>query len=74
MYGGDAVEREELDVEEEITQDDAWTVISSFFAANGLVRQQLDSFNQFAENTMQEIVDEAGEIMVKVHYTCTAVY
>jgi len=65
MYGGDAVEREELDVEEEITQDDAWTVISSFFAANGLVRQQLDSFNQFAENTMQEIVDEAGEIMVK---------
>lgn len=67
MYGGDAVEQPELDNEEgEITQDDAWTVITAFFADRGLVRQQLDSFDQFAENTMQEIVDEAGEIVVKV--------
>uniref|UniRef100_A0A061S805 DNA-directed RNA polymerase subunit beta n=1 Tax=Tetraselmis sp. GSL018 TaxID=582737 RepID=A0A061S805_9CHLO len=66
MYGGDAVEEPEHEPNaNEITQDDAWTVISSFFADRGLVRQQLDSFNQFAENTMQEIVDEAGEIVVK---------
>ena len=40
------------------SQEDAWTVISSFFEEKGLVRQQLDSFNEFIQHTMQEIVDE----------------
>lgn len=31
-------------------------VISSFFEEKGLVRQQLDSFNEFIQHTMQEIV------------------
>jgi len=39
--------------------DECWAVISSFFLDKGLVRQQLDSFDAFVENTMQEIVDEA---------------
>ena len=39
-------------------QDDAWQVITAFFLAKGLVRQQLDSFNDFVSNTMQEIIDE----------------
>jgi len=39
-------------------QEDAWTVISAFFEEKGLVRQQLDSFNEFIQHTMQEIVDE----------------
>ena len=51
--------------DEEITQEDAWAVISSFFEQKGLVRQQLDSFNEFVSNTMQEIVDEAPEITVR---------
>ena len=38
------------------TQEDAWVVISSFFEEKGLVRQQLDSFNEFIQHTMQEIV------------------
>jgi DNA-directed RNA polymerase beta subunit len=42
---------------EEITQEDCWTVISSFFEQKGLVRQQLDSFDEFVQNTMQELVD-----------------
>ena len=42
--------------EEEIGQEDAWTVISSFFEEKGLARQQLDSFNEFIQHTMQEIV------------------
>ena len=37
-------------------QEDAWVVISSFFEEKGLVRQQLDSFNEFIQHTMQEIV------------------
>lgn len=43
---------------EEITQEDCWTVISSFFDEKGLVRQQLDSFDEFVQNTMQELVDQ----------------
>mmetsp|Transcript_26160 Transcript_26160/g.85938 ORF Transcript_26160/g.85938 Transcript_26160/m.85938 type:complete len:1224 (+) Transcript_26160:40-3711(+) len=58
-------EGEEEEEEEEITADDSWVVISSYFEQKGLVRQQLDSFDEFMENTMQEIVDEAGDIVVE---------
>ncbi|WVW84629.1 hypothetical protein I302_106663 [Kwoniella bestiolae CBS 10118] len=51
----DGVEEEE---EEPISQEDYWTVINAFFDEKGLVRQQLESFNEFIENTMQEIVDD----------------
>ena len=53
---------EDLDGDEEIGQEDAWTVISSFFEEKGLARQQLDSFDEFIMNTMQEIVDESADI------------
>ena len=49
---------------EEITQEDCWTVISSFFAEKGLVRQQLDSFDEFVQNTMQELVDENAHLIL----------
>lgn len=51
--------------EDDITQEDAWAVITAFFEEKGLVRQQLDSFNEFLLNTMQEIIDESPEIIVK---------
>ena len=47
-----------LEESEPISQEDYWTIINSFFGDKGLVRQQLESFNEFIENTMQEIVDE----------------
>ncbi|KAJ0247131.1 DNA-directed RNA polymerase II subunit 2 [Hirschfeldia incana] len=53
------------DDEEEITQEDAWTVISAYFEEKGLVRQQLDSFDEFIQNTMQEIVDESSDIEIR---------
>ncbi|KAH0881931.1 hypothetical protein HID58_058027 [Brassica napus] len=43
---------EEEDEEEEITQEDAWAVISAYFEEKGLVRQQLDSFDEFIQNTL----------------------
>eukprot|EP00959_Pyramimonas_sp_CCMP1952_P161417 3375487-Pyramimonas_sp.AAC.4 len=46
----------EEDEEQEITQEDAWSVITAYFEEKGLVRQQLDSFDEFIQNTMQEIV------------------
>lgn len=56
MYGDD--DNIELDEAQEINQEDAWGVIQAFFGEKGLVRQQLDSFDEFIMNTMQEIVDE----------------
>ncbi|KAK1364454.1 hypothetical protein POM88_008404 [Heracleum sosnowskyi] len=50
---------------EDITQEDAWTVISAYFDEKGLVRQQLDSFDEFIQNTMQEIVDESADIEIR---------
>jgi len=56
---------EEEDDENEITQEDAWAVISAYFEEKGLVRQQLDSFDEFIQNTMQEIVDESADIEIR---------
>ena len=50
---------------EDITQEDAWAVISAYFEDKGLVRQQLDSFDEFIQNTMQEIVDESSDIEIR---------
>lgn len=48
-----------------ITQSDTWEVIHAFFAENGLVSQQVNSFNYFLTNTIQDIVDEVGKIVIK---------
>lgn len=50
--------------DDEFTQEDCWNVISSFFDEKGLVRQQLDSFDEFVQNTMQELVDENAELIL----------
>lgn len=61
---GYGMEGEGEDEYEEITQEDCWTVISSFFDQKGLVRQQLDSFDEFVQNTMQELVDENSDLIL----------
>jgi DNA-directed RNA polymerase II subunit RPB2 len=61
---------EEMDMDgsyEAIEESDYWTVIDSFFADKGLVRQQLESYNEFIENTMQEIVDERARLTLDQH-------
>uniref|UniRef100_A0A7S3B0D6 DNA-directed RNA polymerase subunit beta n=1 Tax=Haptolina ericina TaxID=156174 RepID=A0A7S3B0D6_9EUKA len=45
--------------DEEINQEDCWELITAYFEEKGLVRQQLDSFDEFIMTQMQEIVDEA---------------
>jgi DNA-directed RNA polymerase subunit B len=42
--------------------DDRWVLMESFFKEKGLVRQHLDSFDDFIKNKLQEIVDEQGMI------------
>lgn len=49
---------DDQDYVEEITSEDCWQVISAFFDSKGLVSQQLDSFDEFVNSTMQELVSE----------------
>lgn len=51
--------------DEDIGQEDLWDVISAFFAKNGLVQQQLASFNEFVNNTMQELVEEVHSLTLE---------
>jgi hypothetical protein len=60
--GAGEYDEEEYAMEEPLEPEDFWTVISSYFEGKGLVRQQLESFNEFVENTIQEIVDENSRL------------
>jgi len=65
-------EQPEIDDDNEITQDDQmyhWQVISAFFEEKGLVRQQLDSFNQFINYTIAESVSSKSiELVAQDQY------
>lgn len=52
---------------QKLSQKDCWKVVSAFFKEKGLVRQQLDSFNEFIQSTMQEVVDENSTIVLLAH-------
>jgi len=47
-----------------ITSEDCWQVIQSFFQKNGLASQQLDSFNEFTQSTVQHLVNEFSHISI----------
>ncbi|EST08967.1 RNA polymerase, beta subunit, protrusion [Kalmanozyma brasiliensis GHG001] len=53
------------DFAEEISQEDCWDVIRAFFEEKGLVRHQLDSFNEFMSNTIQELVEEVRSLTLE---------
>lgn len=52
----------------EIVMDDRWELIESFFKEKGLVRQHLDSFDDFIKNKLQEIVDEQSVIETDIGF------
>ncbi|MBD3171531.1 DNA-directed RNA polymerase subunit B [Candidatus Bathyarchaeota archaeon] len=41
-------------------------MMKSFFNEEGLVKQHLDSYNDFTRNTLQQIIDEIGGIQIEV--------
>lgn len=47
---------------------------SAYFEEKGLVRQQLDSFDEFIQNTMQELIDDTGSIRVSPNIQHTVGY
>lgn len=50
------------DITTELWQEACWIVISSYFDEKGLVRQQLDSFDEFIQMSVQRIVEDAPPI------------
>ncbi|MEL9969376.1 MAG: DNA-directed RNA polymerase subunit B [Metallosphaera sp.] len=49
-----------------LTIDDRWAIVEAYFKSRGLVRQHLDSFNDFIKNKLQEIIDEQAEITTEI--------
>ncbi len=50
----------------EISHDDLLIVQKSFFKEKGLVRQHLDSYNEFVDHGLQEVIDEIAEIDIEI--------
>ncbi len=45
---------------------DTWPCVEAFFKEKGLVRQHLDSYNDFIERGLQQVIDEIGGIDLDV--------
>ncbi|RLF12456.1 MAG: DNA-directed RNA polymerase subunit B [Thermoprotei archaeon] len=45
-----------------LSVEDRWTLVEAFIKEHGLVRQHLDSYNDFVTNVIQRIVEEQGEV------------
>ncbi|MGB9135298.1 MAG: DNA-directed RNA polymerase subunit B, partial [Candidatus Bathyarchaeia archaeon] len=50
----------------EVSQDELLLLQKAFFKEKGLVRQHLDSYNDFIDHGLQEIVDEVGAIDIEI--------
>jgi DNA-directed RNA polymerase subunit B len=50
----------------EISKEDTHLLLKAFFKEKGLVRQHLDSYNEFIDHGLQEVIDEVGEISIEV--------
>ena len=55
-------EEEGDDLIADLWQEACWIVISSYFDEKGLVRQQLDSFDEFIQMSVQRIVEDSPQI------------
>ena len=74
MYGNEDDDHDNEDEANEITpdlwQEACWIVISSYFDEKGLVRQQLDSFDEFIQMSVQQIVEDSAtiELTAEAHH------
>jgi len=56
----------------ELWQEACWIVINAYFDEKGLVRQQLDSFDEFIQMSIQRIVEGSPQIELQAeskHWT-----
>ncbi len=49
-----------------VSEEDNWGLMKSFFEEEGLVKQHLDSYNDYVRNTLQQIIDEIRGITIEV--------
>ncbi len=49
-----------------VSDEDNWGLMKSFFEEEGLVKQHLDSYNDYVRNTLQQIIDEIRGITIEV--------
>lgn len=54
--------------------DEPWTIISSYFQDKGLVQHQIDSFDEFMQNGIQDIIDEEKILTVQQIDNTTNIY
>lgn len=59
-------DEEDNDITPDLWQEACWVVISSYFDEKGLVRQQLDSFDEFIQMSVQRIVEDSSVIELQV--------
>uniref|UniRef100_A0A1B0FEV9 DNA-directed RNA polymerase n=1 Tax=Glossina morsitans morsitans TaxID=37546 RepID=A0A1B0FEV9_GLOMM len=64
MYDNEEENAEETS--HELWQETCWIVINAYFDEKGLVRQQLDSFDEFIQKSVQRIVEYSPTIDVQV--------
>lgn len=64
MYG----DEEDNEITPDLWQEACWVVISSYFDEKGLVRQQLDSFDEFIQMSVQRIVEDSAVIELQVSF------
>lgn len=50
------------EISSELWQEACWIVINAYFDEKGLVRQQLDSFDEFIQMSVQRIVEDSPQI------------
>jgi DNA-directed RNA polymerase subunit B len=50
----------------ETSKEDMHLLLNSFLKEKGLVRQHLDSYNEFIDHGLQQVIDEVGEIPIEV--------
>ncbi|KAL7018244.1 hypothetical protein ACKWTF_010690 [Chironomus riparius] len=64
MYDNDDAynDEEDQEISDELWQEACWIVINAYFDDKGLVRQQLDSFDEFIQMSVQSIVAESPAI------------
>lgn len=55
-------EDDSTEISTELWQEACWIVINSYFDEKGLVRQQLDSFDEFIQMSVQRIVEDTPSI------------
>lgn len=63
-YNDQFQEDENEDITCDLWQESCWSIISSYFDERGLVKQQLDSFDEFVQIKVQRMVEEALPIQL----------